>query len=326
MKKIIIAMTVLAFLCICTDGIYIKRKIALEDLNPPVFQMDDEILRLSITDGDYKLLENITATDPEDGDVSNNILIENIEIDKLRTENENVFDVMYAAFDSAGNSSETTRKIIYTDYHKPYFELSRPLEFTEGDSINLLDNLSAVDVLDGDVSPFITIEGAEKLNESTNAGEYRCTVSVTNSVGDKASLTIPVTITEQSFSTVIKPDLYLTDYLVYTEVGSYFEPLNYLDHINDEGYCQIDYGEMVPLVDEKGNEVKDKEGNLLYVTQQVAEGSVERWVNASLISCTDSVDTSKKGIYTVKYSYTPGTQDRYGRDRTCYATLIVVVE
>ena len=83
--------------------------------------------------------------------------------------------------------------------------------------------------------------------------------------------------------------------------------------MEDQGYCKIDNGPMVA--------VKNNKGETEEVTEQVANGSKEKWVNISKITVNSNVDINKKGVYTVVYSYTASESGYQGDTR-----LTVVVE
>lgn len=115
-------------------------------------------------------------------EVSDSIIVENITKKVGGTDNQ--FEISYVGFDKSSNTGRLTRNLVYTDYRKPHFALSQELRFSQNETFSLLDYISAEDCIDGDVSPFITVEGAEAFQNDPSAGIYDCTVSVSNSVGD----------------------------------------------------------------------------------------------------------------------------------------------
>ena len=87
----------------------------------------------------------------------------------------------------------------------------------------MLDYITAEDCIDGDVSPFIIVDGEENLQQEPSAGIYDCTVSVTNSVGDTVQLPLQVEIYEDSYEArSFRPYVVLTDYLIYHNPSKYF--------------------------------------------------------------------------------------------------------
>ena len=62
-------------------------------------------------------------------------------------------------------------------------------------------------------------------------------------------------------------------------------------------------------------------GEAKQVTEQIANGSKEKWVNISQISINSNVDINQEGVYTVIYTYTSLESGYEGTTR-----LTVVVE
>lgn len=323
MKRLQILLTLLAAASLAGGGYFAYNERSSRDVNPPELKSSVDLLEVSIHATDEEMMAPITAIDAEDGDVSDSILIEQI---RIQPENDpeddaHLFTIKYAAFDSVGNSSELELDLKFTDYRSPHFTVQDQLIFLEGSNIDLLKYFVADDVLDGDITPFITIEGADRLAESPTPGIYSCTISARNSAGDTAVLPINVLVKDSSYVSSLQPSIYLTDYLIYLKKGEKFEPTAYLDYVQESGYCQIDYGDMVEQLDSNGNAVLDKNGNPVYITEKVANGSKEKWVNISQINTSGVVNTSEKGIYTVQYIFTS-----MNTGYTAENTLTVVVE
>lgn len=309
------ARIILAVLCLATVFAgyrYYEKKQAEIDTEGPVLKASEEVLEVSIQATEDELKQGVTARDERDGDVTDSIVIESIEKDP--NGEANAFLVTYAAFDDSSNSGRLTRNLSYSDYRKAHFSISSPLRFAENEEISLFDYIKADDCIDGDVTPFITLSGDERLlSGDPKAGVYDCTVSVTNSIGDTTSLPVQVEIYEDSYEErSLRPSIELTENLIYLKQGESFDPNAYLKYVNDGGTCQIDYGPMVSVYE--GGEWKD-------VTEQVVNGSELQWVNISQIGIHSSVDVNTPGIYNVAYTY---TAPRSGYDCTAY--LMVVVE
>ena len=312
MKKARIILGILCAVCLAGSGYYIQKTRENIDTEGPKLEAASDTLKVSIKDGEEELLKDVVAEDDRDKDVSDSIMIESITKKPDGAENE--FEISYVAFDKSNNSGSLKRNLVYTDYRKPHFALSEELRFPENQSVSLLDYVTATDCIDGDVSPFITVEGAEGLQNEPASGIYDCTVTVTNSVGDSVDLPLQVEIFEDSYEEKnFRPYVVLTDYLIYHKKGEELDLTKLISHVEDQGYCQIDYGAMVTVRNNKGEEEQ--------VTEQVANGSKENWVNISQISVNSNVDINTEGIYTVVYSYT-SQENGYQGD----TQLTVVVE
>lgn len=312
MKKARIILGILCVVSLAGTGYYIQKSRENIDTEGPKLEAASDSLEVSIKADEKELLKDVVAEDDRDKDVSDSIMIENIT--KKPDGEENEFEISYVAFDRSNNSGTLKRDLIYTDYTKPHFALSEELRFPENQSVSLLDYVTASDSIDGDVSPFITVEGAEALQNEPASGIYDCTVTVTNSVGDSVNLPLQVEIFEDSYEErTFRPYVVLTDYLIYHKKGEELDLRTLISHVQDQGYCQIDYGAMVTVKNNKGEEEQ--------VTEQVANGSKEKWVNISQIAVNSNVDINTEGIYTVVYSYTSPENGYQGDTR-----LIVVVE
>lgn len=312
MKK---ARIILAILCMATifGGYqYYKKNQMQKDTEGPVLQAAEEELTVSIQATEEELKQGVTARDARDGDVTDSIVIESIE--KSQDGGQNTFLITYVGFDESSNYGRLTRKLTYTDYRKAHFSISSPLRFPENQKLSLFDYFEADDCIDGDVTPFITLNGNENLlSGEPKAGLYDCTVNVTNSIGDTTSLPVQVEIYEDSYEErSLRPSIQLKENLVYVKKGEAFDPNAYLDYVVDGGTCQIDYGPMVSVVQNREQ---------VEVTEQVANGSELSWVNISQIGITSSVDVNNPGIYNVVYTY---AAPKTGYDCTAY--LMVVVE
>ena len=191
--------------------------------DPPTIQFSTDILEVSAAVSEAELLADVTASDNQDGDLTPHILVAGIS--KLISED--TAKVTYLVFDSDDNMAMETRKIRYTDYRKPRFAVKEPLIYNANEEVDLLSNLGASDVIDGDISDQIRIS---TLASTENPEIYNITVQVTNSRGDTASLELPVL--RLSYNPM-RPEVLLTDYLVYTQVGADFNPADYLMAVRD---------------------------------------------------------------------------------------------
>lgn len=309
-----IARIILGLLCIaCLAGgaYYVRESRKDVDTEGPVLEAASDTLEVSIEDTEEALLKDVAAHDDRDGNVSDSIIIE--EITKKEDGAANEFEITYVAFDSSNNSGKLTRNLIYTDYRKPRFSLSQELRFPANQAVSLLDYVKADDCIDGDVTPFITVEGADELQGEPASGIYDCTLEVTNSVGDTARLPLQVEIYEDNYEErSFRPYVVLTDYLIYHQKGQELNLNTLIDHVENQGYNKIDYGPMV---------TEYEGGEAVQVTEQIANGSKEKWVNISQISINSNVDINQEGVYTVIYTYTSLESGYEGSTR-----LTVVVE
>lgn len=191
------------------------------DTNGPSIKISDELLQLSIQDPREALLQGVTASDREDGDVTASLIVESIRL----VDQDGTASVTYAAFDQAGNVSKATRQIRFTDYESPRFSLSAPLLFNQNSATDALSYIQATDLLDGNIARRIR---ATVLTEDaiTTIGTHLVEFRVSNSLGDTVKIELPV---EVYATGTYSGSLSLTDYLIYLPVGSDFDPAQYLE-------------------------------------------------------------------------------------------------
>lgn len=199
------------------------------DRTPPRISCDSDELEISVSDPEEVLLQGVTASDSRDGDLTDQIMISNVS--QLITDN--TAKVTYMVFDASNNMASWSRTVRYTDYEKPRFHLSLALEYTVGETVTLLDRLTASDVIDGDISDHIRIT-AQDLD--TIPGIYNITAQVSNSLGDTASLPLRVVIREQGQVRMV----HLTEQLIYLNVGDPFEAEDYIKSVRNRSNQTVD--------------------------------------------------------------------------------------
>lgn len=189
----------------------------------PTISCPEGTLEISASDPESKLLEGVTATDEQDGDLTGQIILGGIS--KLISED--TAKVTLLVFDSDDNMGTYTRYFRYTDYHRPRFSVDQPLVYSTTEEVSILDRVSATDVVDGDLSEAIRVS---TLDASSNSERFYISVQVTNSLGDTAWQRLPVLLLE---SDPMRPTVTLNSYLTYLEVGSEFDPNTLLASVSD---------------------------------------------------------------------------------------------
>lgn len=277
-----------------------------KDMEPPVLSADAKKFSASIKADEKKLISGVTAFDQKDGDVSDSILIDSI---KKKEGTDSDFLITYVAFDKSSNMASLTRTLYYSDYRQAHFSFDQVLRFPENQEIDLLSYFTADDCIDGDVTPFITLDGdKEVLEGEPKKGIYECTVSVTNSVGYTTTLPISVEIYEDGYDERNqRPQIMLNKYIIYIEKGEQLDAGAYLDHIEEGGGTYAISGVNAQASDES--------------TDEEPQNVSKQQISMENIEITSKVDTEKAGVYTVNYRY---TSEETGYD--CNANLIVVVE
>ena len=304
LEKILSTLVLLAALVLF--GRYAWNAFRTNDTVGPNIEMDSTQIEVSVKDPQIKLLRGMTATDVRDGDVTDNLVIENIS----EFVDENTRTVTYAAFDRDNNVSKATRSMVYTDYVPAVFSLSDVLNFNVSvNQQNILDAIHVVDAIDGDISEKVRFSSSSVINLDT-AGDYKVEVEVTNSAGDTFTLPLTVTIHEGSAYNAA-PKIQLSSYLVYAKAG---HPLDPREYITGAMYRNVFYavteGEGTYRVDTSDMTSAEKEA----FSKRVPE------VNIDWFEIQDMANYNYPGVYEIQYNLSDGDGNR-GR-----VILTVVVE
>lgn len=218
------AVTVLFFVCVVLFASFLVGRAAAATVSEkPVITVPDTYI-FSAAGGEAALLEDISAFDREDGDISDRVVVESIssfDQNGCRT-------VTYAVCDSDRHVTKTTREIIYDDYRSPEFSLNTQLCFTGNVTASaILGAVSVSDVLDGDLTDQIKIDSYISGDAYDTVG-----LSVVNSAGDvsRVSLNLSLVATMNGL-----PRIGLSDYIVYITKGDAFDPADYLRRVTIGG-------------------------------------------------------------------------------------------
>lgn len=260
------------------------------DTEAPAISIEQtDLLEVSVEDPKSFLLQGVTALDPQDGDVTGKLVVESVRL----VDKDGLIEVVYAVADKAGNVAKVARNVRYMDYESPKFSLKAPLIFEAGQKFDILGEVYATDVLDGDIQHRIRATSLAEKDISSN-GKHQVYFQVTNSVGDTAEIEMPVEVQKAG---TYAADLTLTDYLVYIPVGSNFQPKSYLNRF----------------------QYKSEDFNL--------RGGLPADLS---LETNGQVQTDTPGVYTVEYEVTytvkHETNSDYDQEFTGYSKLIVVVE
>ncbi len=194
----------------------LTRVIQVNDVTMPIITLNGAAI-LTINQGEQYTDQGATAHDNTDGDLTVSIS-GNVNATTVGT-----YTLTYTATDSAGNRTQTTRKVIVLDITAPSITLNgeNPTILNQHDSYNEA-GASADDEVDGNLA--VTISGSVDTN---TAGEYTITYSTQDSAGNKASLTRTVVVKDTT-----KPTITLN--------GSAIITLNHMDTYIEKGASAID--------------------------------------------------------------------------------------
>lgn len=217
----------------------------------PTIEAPTDVLEVSVEDKDTVLLEGVTASDEEDGDLTSEVYVESLSTfdeDQCRT-------VTYAVFDSDDNLSRTTRKIRYTDYEEPEIDVTQALYYYYyiSSTDEYKDYVSASSVVDGDISSKIAID-----NEYMEDENQYVTYSVTDSCGTKVTLTLKI----DQLNTETNVDITLSQYLLRVKKGTTINPRDYIKTIKIMG---MEYNSLKSIVEIQNDYNADEPGMYEFV-------------------------------------------------------------
>ncbi len=181
-----------------------------EDTTIPTITIKDKILEVEVGATEEDFLKGVTAFDEKDKDLTADVIVESVS----KFIDDGVCKVTYAVCDSDNHVAKATRKIHYKGYEHPKFKLNRSICYSIYENVNVLDDIKAIDTIDGDISKNIIIT-SENFTGSV-AGVYTMNASVSNSNGDVYALNLPLIFEDRS---VAAPEIELKDYLIYTKPG-----------------------------------------------------------------------------------------------------------
>lgn len=305
--KIIRNVSILLFLLsVALFAYYRHRDLYEMDQTGPVFSVDSYLVKVSVKDDEKALLKGITAWDAADGDVSKSIIVESI--GPFTGYGHRV--VNYVAVDSDNHVAHTKRELVYTDYTPPRFHIKNPLSFPLN-SGNVLQGVTAEDCLDGNITRKIRMVATSQI-DTNYIGEHDVRLKVTNSAGSISYLPVSIRIYDEKVE-MGWPQLNLTDYLVYLDKDSDFDPKDYMENltIGARKYTFVEKGGTYGVeIESKMSKSRRKE------LQKV------RTMDYDYVDITSDVDTSSEGFYRVKYFFHDDEDDEIG---TSEVNMFVVV-
>ncbi|MFC7407031.1 immunoglobulin-like domain-containing protein [Georgenia alba] len=139
---------------------------------------------------DFDPMAGVTATDAEDGDVTDQVEVTG-EVD---TTTPGEYELTYTVTDSDGSTVTATRVVTVTAAPNtaPALEGIVDAEITEGDDFDPMAGVTATDAEDGDLTDQVEVTGEV---DTTTPGEYELTYTVTDSDGSTVTATRVVTVT-----------------------------------------------------------------------------------------------------------------------------------
>lgn len=220
-KKNIVLLAMLTALAVAAAIGFAFYSMNISSPKYPEIKFAQNTISVSVDASEEELLQGVTATDPEDGDVTQSLVVEGLS----NIAKGSSVKVTYAAFDSQNHVTKAQRTVNFTDYTGPRFKLSAPLVFPRANDINLLSIVSAEDPFDGDISGRVKYSIVTNGVSLSEEGEYEIKLMVSNRIGDTETLILPVEITSKNANSA---NIELSDYIVYINVNDEFNSRDYV--------------------------------------------------------------------------------------------------
>jgi hypothetical protein len=236
--KIAKRITILLFICTVAFWLYGKEQREKQDMTAPVISSTISELHVdaSLAFDEYALKEGLRASDDVDGDITRDIIVGTISpfIEK------GISDVEYVVFDSSNNVGRYERTVYFENYESPKLHLSKALVYEVNGRINISDRLTAIDMLEGDISGKIRFSSGNLT--VTEEGTYKLNVELKNSYGDTVKEQLPINLVRYNCA---KELIQLKEYLIYLKVQEDFAPEDYIENVTNRTGEEVDITNVV---------------------------------------------------------------------------------
>lgn len=167
----------------------------------------------------YDALDEVTATDKTDGNLTEKIIITSGE---LNMDEVGTYKITYEVKDNDDNVTTASRTITVIPNEVPVITATNKTAYLN-QPFNALANVTAYDKEDGDLTSSITYTG-EVVTDKT--GTFTITYSVTDSAKNKTTKTITVTVEEKKF--IAKENIFQLENLSYNKDTKKLDILGFL--------------------------------------------------------------------------------------------------
>ena len=225
----------------------------------PVIQATDKTIEVG---DEFNPRADVTATDEEDGDITNKIEILKNDVN---VNEPGIYDVTYKVTDTQGASYTTTIKVTVNpkaaDLNACPVIKATDKTLTVGDEFDPLADVTAEDEEDGDITDKIEI--LENEVDTTKPGKYEVTYKVTDSGGASHVKTIKVTVNPKMEPLNAAPIITAEDKTL--TVGDAFDPMA------DVTATDAEDGNLTDKIEILNNEVDTTKPGKYEVTYKVTD-------------------------------------------------------
>ncbi|MBO1625743.1 immunoglobulin-like domain-containing protein [Bacillus arachidis] len=219
----------------------------------------------------------VSAIDPEDGDITSKVKVDGkVDIFKPGT-----YELTYTVTDSQGLKVTKKQTVTVKENMKPTLTVPYKATINVGDSFDPMAGVSAIDPEDGDITSKVKVDGKV---DTSKAGTYELTYTVTNSNGLKVTEKQTVTVKEKEGTKNEAPVLTIPNFTT-LHVGDTFDPMLGVSAFD------LEDGDLTSKVSYAGAEDVDtsKPGKYIIV-YGVTDSQGENTINIRNVYVMDSAD------------------------------------
>ncbi|MBC2174313.1 LPXTG cell wall anchor domain-containing protein [Listeria booriae] len=217
--------------------------------NAPTITAADHTLKKGAK---FDPMSGVSATDPEDGNLSSSVKITANDVD---TTKEGVYHVTYSVTDSDGNTTTKQVTVIVTSNDAPTITATDHT-LKKGAKFDPMADVSAADAEDGNLTKEIKITANDV--DTSQEGTYHVTYSVTDSDENTTTKQITVTVTSND-----APTIEATDYTL--KKGTTFDPMSEVSATDKED------GDVTKEIKITANDVDTSQEGTYHVTYSVTD-------------------------------------------------------
>ncbi|MBC1920244.1 DUF5011 domain-containing protein [Listeria booriae] len=217
--------------------------------NAPTITATDHTLKKGAK---FDPMSGVSATDPEDGNLSSSVKITANDVD---TTKEGVYHVTYSVTDSDGNTTTKQVTVTVTSNDAPTIEATDHT-LKKGTKFDPMADVTATDAEDGNLTKDIKITANDV--DTSQEGTYHVTYSVTDSDENTTTKEITVTVTSND-----APTIEATDHTL--KKGTKFDPMSEVSAADKED------GDMTKDIKITANDVDTTQEGTYHVTYSVTD-------------------------------------------------------
>ncbi|MBC2285721.1 LPXTG cell wall anchor domain-containing protein [Listeria booriae] len=217
--------------------------------NAPTITATDHTLKKGAK---FDPMSGVSATDPEDGNLSSDIKITANDVD---TTKEGTYHVTYSVTDSDGNTTTKQVTVTVTSNDAPTITATDHT-LKKGAKFDPMADVTATDAEDGNLTKDIKITANDV--DTSQEGTYHVTYSVTDSDGNTTTKQITVTVTSND-----APTIEATDHTL--KKGTTFDPMSEVSAADKED------GNVTKDIKITANDVDTNQEGTYHVTYSVTD-------------------------------------------------------